>query len=169
MVIRHRSRHLRATLFNRVVAELTVLGWVGVPVNFGADPVTVIDYQPDERSEPILKNTVALSLGDAANDLDEELGAGFPGGLRSASVPVFIDCYMASQALADALCDDIRAIFDMQVFPLVDQVTGLDCVGETVEIEEVLGPNRPAGGATGDVFKRYWRIMNVGVRLYYHT
>ena len=173
MAIRHRSRHLRATLFHKVIDDLTTLGWVTAPVNFGADPVTVLDYQPDERQQAVVKNTVAVSLGDVVNDVDEELGAS-GGGLRSAFIPVFIDVYMAEQALADAICDDLRDIFDNQIFPLIDQVTGAPSVdpltalpNAQIEIEEVLGPDRPAGAAAADQFKRYWRIIKLGVRLYY--
>jgi hypothetical protein len=167
MVIRFRSRHLRATLYNMAVTELTTLGWVTTPINFGAQPVTVLDYQPDERNEPVMQNTVAVSLGDILADVDEELGS-LGGGLRSAWVPVFIDVYMSEQAISDAICDDLRGIFDTHVFPLVDQITGLPS-SEQIDIEEVRGPDRPAGATSADQFKRYWRIVRLGVRLYYNT
>lgn len=167
MPLRHRSRHLRATMYNKVKTDLATLGWVNAPINFNGTPVTVVDYQPDERNEPVLVNTVAVSLGDVVNDVDEELGAQ-AGGLRSAFYPVFIDVYMVEQALSDALCDDIRAIFDNAIFPLVDQVTGTDS-GETIEIDEVRGPDRPVNIASADPFKRFWRIMRLGTRLYYQS
>lgn len=167
MALRHRSRHLRATFYNKVVADLTTLGWVTGPINFGGTAVTVIDYQPDERNEPIVTNTVAVSLGDVVNDVDEELGAQ-AGGLRSAFYPVFIDVYMIEQALSDAICDDLRDMFDNAIFPLINQITGSDS-GETIEIEEVRGPDRPAAAAGADQFKKFWRIMRLGVRLYYQS
>lgn len=168
MGIRHRSRHLRATLFNKLTTELDACGWITPPVNFVSTPVTVVDYQPDERGEPVSRNTVALSLGNVTGDSDEELGAR-EGGLRSGWYPVFIDVYMAEQALADAICDDIRAIFDTQVFPLVNQITGAPSA-EQIDVEEVLGPDRPPGaGVGGDQFKKYWRVMKMGVRVYYNT
>ncbi len=172
-MIRHRSRHLRATLYNKVRADLTTLGWITAPVNFGATAVTVIDYQPDERGEIVTTNTVAVSLGDVTNDEDEELGAGAVGadgrpGLRSAWYPVFLDVYMAEQSLADAICDDLRYAFDSQTFPLINQITGLPS-DETIEIEEVIGPDRPTiGQGSLDQFKRYWRIMRLGTRMYYN-
>src|SRR5512140_2546048 len=172
-MLRHRSRHLRATLFNKVVADLPTLGWITAPVNFGAAPIRVIDYQPDERGEMITGNTIAISLGDVINDEDEELGAGkysdrTGGGLRSAWYPVFVDVFMADQALCDAVCDDIRAIFDTKVFPLVNQIDGTDAA-EMIDIEEVLGPDRPGSGASLEQFKKFWRIMRLGVRLYYQA
>ena len=160
---RFRSRHLRATMFNMISTELTALGWITPPINFNADPITVIDYQPDERGEILAGNTVAVSLGDVVNDVDEEIGAG----LRSAFYPVFVDVYMATQALSDAVCDDVRAIFDTQYFFLVDQITGLPTT-EQIEIDQVIGPDRPAGSASLEQFKKYWRIMRIGTRLYYN-
>jgi hypothetical protein len=165
--LRHRSRHLRATIFHKVQTNLVTLGWVNAPINFGSAPVTVVDYQPDERNEAVKTNTVAVSLGDVVNDADEELGAQ-AGGLRSAFYPVFVDVYMAEQALSDAICDDIRDIFDAAIFPLVDQIDGTDS-GERIEIEEVIGPDRPTGLNAADPFKRYWRVMRLGVRLYYQS
>jgi hypothetical protein len=172
MALRHRSRHLRATLYNKTRADLDDLGWISAPVNFGATPITVIDYQPDERGEIVATNTVAVSIGDVTNDEDAELGAAV-GGLRSAWYPVFIDVYMATQALTDAVCDDIRDIYDNDFFPLIDQITGQPCDGNdgrpaiTIEIEEVIGPDRPTAGASIEAFKKYWRIMRLGCRVYY--
>lgn len=165
--LRHRSRHLRATIYNKVLADLTSLGWVDSPVNFDTTAVTVIDYQPDERNEAVKANTVAVSLGDVVNDVDEELGAQ-AGGLRSAFYPVFIDVYMAEQALSDAICDDIRDTLDNAIFPLVNQIDNSDS-GEKVEIEQVIGPDRPAGLNAADPFKRYWRVMRLGARLYFQS
>lgn len=164
--IRHRSRHLRATLYNMLADQLDDLGWISTPINFSADPVTVVDYQPDERNEPVTKNTVAISLGNGLNDEDMELG-GATGGLRSGWYPVFIDVYMAEQALTDAICDDIRDIFDSQLFPLINQITSAPSA-EQIEVEEVLGPDRPAGTFAAEQFKRYWRVMKLGVRVYYN-
>lgn len=166
-VIRHRSRHLRATLFNKLRDDLDALGWISAPINFGTDPVTLVDYQPDERDEPIAKNTVAITIGDTLNDSDEELGAA-DGGLRSGWCPVFLDVYMAEQALTDAMCDDIRDIFDSQVFPLINQITGAESA-EQIEVEEVLGPDKPGAIHGADQFKRYWRVMRLGVRLFYNS
>lgn len=167
MALRHRSRHLRATIYNKVKADLTTLGWVNSPVNFDTSPVSVIDYQPDERNEAIKSNTVAVSLGDVVSDKDEELGAE-AGGLRSGFYPVFVDVYMAEQALADAICDDLRDIFDSAIFPLVDQITQTDSA-EKIEIESCMGPDKPGALNAGDPFKRYWRVMRLGVRLYYQN
>lgn len=167
MAIRHRSRHLRATFYNKVRTNLDTLGWVTPPINFQADPITVIDYQPLERQEIITTNTVAVSIGDPLDDVDEELGAQV-GGLRSAFYPVFVDVYMATQSQAEAVCDDLRDIFDMRQFYLVDQITGLE-TNQLIEIEELMGPDHPAGGAALNQFKQFWRVIRIGARLYYNT
>lgn len=167
MPLRHRSRHLRASLVNKVRKDLDQLGWITPPINFDSQPVVVIDYQPDERNEPIATNTVAVSLGDVVNDKDEELGAA-DGGLRSGFYPVFIDVYMGEQALSDAICDDLRLKFDCAIFPLVDQITQTDSA-EKIEIESCMGPDKPGALNAGDPFKRYWRVMRLGVRLYYQN
>lgn len=167
MALRHRSRHLRATFKNKVQADLDTLGWISAPRNFNADPITVLDYAPSERAQIITTNTVAVSLGDVINDEDEELGAQV-GGLRSAWYPVFVDVYMATQAEADAVCDDVRDMFENQGFYLVDQATGLPTT-QLIEIEEVLGPDKPAGGQSINQFQQYWRVMRIGARLYYQT
>ena len=167
MAVRFRSRALRATFFNRTVAELTTRGWITAPINFGADPISCIDYEPQERNEIITTNTVAVSLGDVVDDTDEELGA-LVGGLRSAFYPVFLDVYMATQAEADAVCDDLRDAYDGHMFWLVDPVTGLDS-NQAIEIEEIFGPDKPAGGAAINQFQQFWRVMRIGARLYYQT
>lgn len=167
MALRHRSRHLHATIYNKVVGDLTDLGWVTPPVNFGTAPVTVVDYQPEERQEAIRANTVAVSIGDVADDEDMELGAQV-GGVRSALYPVFIDVYAAELALTYALCDDLRESFDCAIFPLVNQITRA-ATDQQIEIEQVIGVDKPAAANSADPFKRYWRVLRLAARLYYQT
>ena len=68
---RHKTRLLHATMFKTISDGLTSLGWVNAPVNFGAQSFTLIDYQPQERGEEIIKNTVAVSLGDVDYESEE--------------------------------------------------------------------------------------------------
>jgi hypothetical protein len=164
--LRFRSRHLHATFYNHFRNQLQTLGWTSVPVNFGTQPVLVIDYVPDERSETIRQNTVAVSLGDFAQDEDEELGAR-GGGLRSALYNVFFDVYMAEQALSLAICDDIRDIYTDFTMPLINQIDQTPVPANVIEVETILGPERGSGGV--EQFRRYWRTMRVDGRLYYNT
>lgn len=164
--IRFRSRHLHATVFDYVTLKLTELGWVTPPINFGTTPCTLIDYQPDERTEQIKPNTVAVSLADYANDEDEELGAAV-GGVRSAPYQIYIDVYMQRQAEAQAICDDIRDIFTDEFLYLVDQISG-EQTQNMIEVENINGPEK-ISGASADQFKRYWRAMRLDLRLYFQS
>jgi hypothetical protein len=158
---RFRSRHLHATFYNHFIAQMSALGWIGTPTNFGTTPLTVVDYQPEDRTEAIRSNTVAVSLG-------EELGA-LGGGLRSALYNVFIDIYMSEQALAVAVSDDVRDIYTDLTMPLVNQIDGSFVPGTLIEVDTVLGPERPSGTAGSDTFRKNWRVMRVDARLYYQS
>lgn len=168
--IRFRSRHLHATFYDYVQSQLVALNWItvnpGDPVNFGTESVTMIDYQPDERLEQIKQNTVAVSLGDYPSDEDEELGAAI-GGVRSAPYEIYIDAYMAEQALSLAICDDIRDIFTDKFLHLVDQINMIE-TENLIEVETIHGPERIPGTAA-DQFKRHWRAMRLDVRLYFQS
>lgn len=166
-LLRHRSRHVHATVYNYLRTELAVLGWINPPINFGTEAISLVDYQPDERGERIEHNTVAVSIGDVPSDREEELGANV-GGLRSGLYPIFIDVYMADQSLAVAMCDDIRQIFDNAYLPVIDQVTG-DPSDYIIDVEEVFGPQRPNAQIGAEQFKRYWRIMRLDARVYYNS
>lgn len=166
--IRFRSRHLHATLVKYVRIHLDTQGWITAPVNFDTQPCTVIDYQPEERNTLVQNNTVAVTLGDFSTDEDEEMGA-LGGGLRSAPYVVFVDVYMAEQALSVAICDDIRDMFLDLHLPLVNQLTGLAVPGTDIDIEFVDGPEKPPAAVGAEQFKKYWRIMRLHARLYYSS
>jgi predicted secreted hydrolase len=164
--IRFRSRFLHATIFDYTQAGLDALGWITPPINFGTEAITMIDFQPDERLQQIQHNTVAVSLGDYENDEDEELGAGL-GGTRSAPYVVFVDVYMAEQALSHAICDDVRDIFTDQSMYLVDQITQIP-TSDLIQIDNIDGPARVPGG-TADQFRRHWRAMRLDCRLFFQS
>jgi hypothetical protein len=166
--IRFRSRHLHATFVNNTIDGLGEAGWMSAPVNFGTAPVTVIDYQPDDREKAIAHNTVAVSLGDYAADNEEELGALTGGGLNSALYGVYIDVYMAEAPLAIAICDDIRDLYKSQSMPLINQISGAPEPNHLIQVDQVLGPEKPPTGGNA-TFQRYWRIMRVDARLYFQT
>lgn len=166
--VRFRSRFIHATFVDEVKAKLLAQGWVAQPVNFGTLPVRVVDYQPDERKEPIDTNTVAVSLGDYAFDEDEELGAR-GGGLRSAPYSVFVDVYMAEQSLSQAICDDIRDAFTDYEPLLIDQITGLPVPDTQIDIVRIAGPSRPEANVGAEAFRRFWRIMRIDATLYFSS
>ncbi len=163
--IRFRSRHLHATIYNHVEARLTELGWVTPPINFGTGHVTFMDYQPDERMQQIQQNTVAVSLDDFDDNEEEELGAR-GGGLMSAPYSVFVDVYMAEQALSLAICDDIRDIFTDVTLPLINQIDQQPVPGQMIEVEAILGPSRPSQSGA-EQFRRNWREMRIDTLLYF--
>jgi hypothetical protein len=165
---RFRSRHLHATFYKQFIVDMSDLGWTTGAINFGAAPITIIDYQPEDRQETIKKNTVAVSLGNYGADEDEELGA-TGGGLRSALYNIFIDVYMAEQALAIAVCDDIRDIYTDLSMPLINQINGVPEPNTLIEVDTILGPERPGGGAGSDTFRKHWRVMRVDGRLFYQS
>jgi hypothetical protein len=154
---RHPTRHIHATIFNMVSAGLAARGWVTAPINFGTTAVTLLDFQPDEKGVTIEPNTVAVTLGDVGTDTFMELGAG----LWSRRYPVFIDAYGATTSITEAICDDIRASLPVlgQAFPVVDQTTMTNVVGCDLEVESLLGPERPSVATTFDGLKRNWRVM----------
>jgi hypothetical protein len=165
--IRFRSRHLHATFVDYVRAGLDERGWITAPINFGARPITLIDYQPDDRNTPIQHNTVSVSLGDYDQDEDEELGAAL-GGLRSALYQVFIDVYMQEQALSLAICDDLRDMFQDEYVTLINQITMTPVQHTLIEVDAVVGPDKPSAGAA-DQFRKYWRTMRIDGRLFFQT
>jgi hypothetical protein len=165
--IRFRSRHLHASFVDYVRAGLDQRGWITPPVNFGARPVTLIDYQPDDRNTQIQHNTISVSLGDYDQDEDEELGAAM-GGLRSALYQVFIDVYMQEQALSLAICDDVRDMFQDRFITLIDQITLAPVLNTTIEVDSVVGPDKPSAGPA-DQFRKYWRTMRIDGRLFFQT
>lgn len=164
--VRFRSRFIHATFVDEVKSKLLGLGWITPPINFGTMPVTIIDYQPDERSDPIKTNTVAVSLADFSQDEDEELGAR-GGGLRSAPYSIYVDVYMAEQALSQAICDDIRDAFTDYSPPLIDQITGNPVPNTEIDIIQILGPEKPSANTGAESFRRYWRTMRLDATLYF--
>ncbi len=166
--IRFRTRHLHATFVNDWRTQLDALGWITPPINFGTQPISVIDYLPDDRTELIKRNTVSITLGDYTADEDEEVGAA-GGGLRSALYNVYIDCYMAEQALSIAVCDDVRDHYTDWTGPLIDQITGSPIFGTNIVVDSVYGPERPDGGGSAEAFKRYWRSMRIDAQLYFSS
>jgi hypothetical protein len=153
--MRHRQRHVHATIVKHVRDTLTAAGWVDDPVNFSSDPVTVIDYEPQQAGETPALNTVAVSIDKQGEDQAFELG----GGLTSCQYTVFIDIYGASEPIGVALGDDIKASIVDEIIPLRDFTT--DAAGvETdsqIEFEHIFVEQIPTATTTLD--KRSWRVV----------
>jgi hypothetical protein len=153
--MRHRQRHLHATVLDHIRTELAVDGWLAAPVNFAATAVTLIDYEPQEAGETPAMNTVAVSIGDQGTDEVEELG----GGISSCSYTVFVDVYGENEPIGVAISDDVKQGLVNQVIPLKDFTHSADGV-ETdaqVEFEMVLVEVIPSAASTLD--KRSWRAV----------
>lgn len=158
--MRHRQRHVHATIVGHIRSRLTISGWVNVPVNFGTTPVTVIDFQPIEAGLTPAMNTVAVSIGDQGRDEDLELG----GGLYRTDFTVFIDVYGENAAIGIALADDIKEAIrhvHLQVWDFAAEAAS----EEWLEFENILIENVPSAASTLD--KRNWRAVKATAVCYY--
>lgn len=161
MALRHRNRHLHATLVDFITTGLAEFDWMGTNVPYGAAPITIIDHAPDERGTPITANTVAISLGDEQEDLEQELGAS-SGGLYAVSVPVFVDVYGEQTAISIAIAGDIKQILKHSNLAMRDWsvMPPVPVPGMWIEIDEVLGPEMPpAARDATEQFRRNWRLI----------
>ena len=161
--MRHRQRHLHATILGHVREALTAAGWVNAPVNFGSTPVTLLDYEPQQAGETPAFNTVAVSIGTQGPDEPFELG----GGLYSCRYTVFIDVYGENEPIGVALADDIKDAISEEVIPLRDFTAdplGVDTDGE-IEFEMTLVEELPTATTTLD--KRSWRSVKTTAVCYF--
>lgn len=152
--MRHRQRHLHATLVKFVREQLDELGWINAPVNFGSTPVTVIDYEPQQAGETPAYNTVAVSIGDQGEDEAYEMG-----GLSSCRYALFVDVYPEVEAIGVALAEDIKHMLVDRYVPLLDfnRVAGGEPTDEMIELESVMVEVIPTAATTLD--KRTWRAV----------
>lgn len=109
--LRHSSRHVHQTVATYLREHLTALGWIGPPEStpFGATPVQLRTSHPPEWNEDsrLEAGTVAVTLGDEASAMLEEMG----GRLSSVEHPIFVDIFMDNEAIALALALDVRDLF----------------------------------------------------------
>lgn len=166
MSLRFRVRHVHKTVADFIEAELTALGWVNPPVNFGTLPVTFLEFQPDEAGKPITANTVAITLGDEGPALDEELGDG----LRQLEYPLFVDVYGANQSIAASIASDVKDILEDRYFAVRDFTASPVGVPTSEQIEldkDDLTVERPGASMGAADFRRYWRVVKSTVRVHY--
>lgn len=151
------------------------LGWAAP--TFAENPIHW-DYDHDAEAVvagggPQVPNTVGLSLGAIPDHIEQELGA-TQGGLHAVAIPVFLDIYGESRAVALNLADDLTGILQgvlwapSRYVPLydlsVDPPTIIpDRACEMTGIEA----RWPAGR---DVeWRRRWRIVNATATVYYNA
>lgn len=165
-MIRHKQRLVHRMVVEHLRDGLQQMDWITPPIIFAASPAVVIDYQPDERGNPIEPNTVAVTMGDEQPDVGEELGHRF-GGLQSMSIPVFVDIYGEHQAISVALASDIKYLLKDLTVPLLDW-NGVP-TGATLDIDDVTGPERPQAANTmgAENFKRHWRVVKAMTTTYF--
>lgn len=150
--MRFRVRHVQQTIADHVESELTRLGWVTPPVNFGTDPLTFLEVAPEDTT-PVAANTVATTVGEEGEDVHQQMG----GGLLAVDYPVYIDVYGASGGITVSIASDVKAILRDAIIAVVDQGSGQP-VEELIEFQDVRVV-RPAGAGTGAEFKRFWRTV----------
>ena len=165
--LRFRSRHVHRTIAAFMEERLGLLGWTGDPVNFGTAPIIFKEVVPDENGAPIAANTVSISLGDIDEDALGQLG----GGLWETILPVFFDVYGASASVAQSIAEDIKEQVTrgvvLPVYNWNEVAVPVLVAGEYIEFENVIGPERPAGSAVSQDFRRFWRIVKAEAHVYY--
>lgn len=152
-------RHIHQTCATFVEEQLTALGWVDDPVNFGTLPVVFQEIDPEVIGEnDLAPNTVSITLGEIPEEREEELGAGWV----SLSVPIFVDIYGAKHDISVSIADDVRRAFSHNAITLYDFTNDPPVpFGESyIDFENVIGPRRPPVAAdASDLLKRNWRVV----------
>lgn len=161
--MRHRQRHLHATIVRHVRQALDETGWLHAPVNFGSTPVTLLAYEPQEAGETPAYNTVAVSIGQQGSDDAIELG----GGLHECRYVVFIDVYPTKESIGVAIADDIKDALTETYLPLRDFTSSADGVevDAQIEFEDVLVETIPSAASALD--KRSWRAVKATAVCYF--
>lgn len=176
MSLRFRYRHVHATLFDYVRAQLIELGWgnaalpatdpVNLAVNFGTAAATYIDNQPDEAGIAVQPNTIAVTLGDEPPAEDLELG----GGLIEVAFPVYVDVYGANQSIAVSIASDVKAILEDRFLTVCDYTARPPApTDEVIALDkEDIDVSRPQAALGSQDFKRYWRVVKASARVHYN-
>ena len=160
--MRHRQRHVHATIVQYLTAYLDNAGWITAPVNFGTTPVTVLDYEPQEAGETPAFNTVAISVGNQGADEPEEMGA-----LHSCRYTIFCDVYPTSEPIGVAIADDIKDALTEEIIPVRDFTTSAagTVTNDEIEFELVMVEKIPTATTTLD--KRSWRSVKTQAVVYF--
>lgn len=143
---RHSTRHVQATVLNRVKDAVTALGWtVEADLPFGTEyaaVVTFVDFPAianDKLAEGVGPGTVACTMGPEFNPDEQEMG----GPLSLQEYPIFFDIFQSTYATTTALANDVRDTlmgrFDgtKRSFPIIDQTNDSEIPGWICELTDV--------------------------------
>jgi hypothetical protein len=157
--MRFRQRHVHATIVKHISKGLGDFGWYGtlipqVPVNFGASPVVIMDYEPQQAGETPAPNTVAISIDHQGKNEAFELG-----GLQECEYTVFIDIYGENESIGISIADDVKDLISDESMPVLDFTSNPegDVSDLWLEFEDVIVEKIPGGTSTVD--KRSWRAV----------
>lgn len=152
--MRHRQRHVHHTIYRHVEAALAAGGWMSTPP-YGAEPVTMLDYEPLEAGHTPALNTVAVSIGHQGEDEDRELG----GGLSSCDYTVFIDVFGENEPIGISIADDVKQALVGRTIRLRDYTTDAAGVETDAQIEFNFTVVEKIPTATTTIDKRTWRAV----------
>lgn len=165
--VRFRSRHVQKTLGEFIGEKLGELGWSGSNVNFGATPITLREVSPDENGQSVAPNTVSVTTGDIAAEQLQQLG----GGLWEVVIPIFVDVYGDSSAIAQSIAEDVKDQLSqgltLPMYDWSDVQNPRSVPGSYIELDNVDGPSRPQAAATSQDFRRFWRVVRGEAHVYY--
>lgn len=163
--MRFRSRHVHKTVADAIEAELTALGWVNSPVNFGTTPATFLEFQPDVAGVKILPNTIAITLGDEPPITDVELGDG----IVSLDYPVFVDIYGEKRSISLSIASDVKDYLQDRYMTVLDYSgTTPATTTEYIEIDrDSVLMDTPAQVAASQDIRRNWIVVKAMVTVYF--
>lgn len=173
--LRWPTRTIQGSISDCLKSAMTTLGWFDPSKGWLAETET-INWDPDHDVEtavagqtPPKLNTVGISIGSIPDYVVQELGAG----LQAVDIPVFIDIYGESRAIALNIADDLVAVLQgeqvklSRYIPLYDHsvtphtlITTMACEARLVESVW------PSGGDTAE-WKRGWRAIHFTATVYW--
>ena len=156
--LRFRGRHVQQTIASYVAQQMDTLGWVSAPINFAGTPMTFIESVPEETAAntAVAPNTLAITLGDEPDELEEQLG----GGLYTVRYPLFIDIYGESYSGSRSIAIDVKDILTRKSIPVFDwSAVPTQVLGSWIEFENVRGPGTPQGSLNASGFRKFWRTV----------
>lgn len=160
--LRFRGRHVQQTIASYIQQQMTDLGWVDSPVNFGGTMMTFIESPPEETAAAtaVPPNTMSISLGDEPDELEEQMG----GGLYTVLYSLFVDIYGESYSGSRSIAIDVKDILTRKSIPVFDWTasTPAQVLGAWIEFQNVSGSRTPQAALNAEGFRKYWRVVTAG-------
>jgi hypothetical protein len=161
--MRFLQRHLHATLAAFFTEQLTDLGWVTEPTNFGEPPLNMVTTDRTTRLEAIEPNALALTIDQQGRDALAQLG----GGAYETEVLVLADVYGTSPSVAVSIASDIKDLVRDRYLPIADMTASTPVqTGVVAELEDAV-MTRPDGDVNAVEFKGAWRIVRFYARVHF--